>query len=174
MRSFDAIIIGAGQLSRYLAQMGWDWIILDLQHFPMNWETAYECIHTIRAAGARPLVRTAIGAPAEGEKALDLGAGGVVGAVAVKSAVPDGAYASVDSVVGQTTKVFMGSREPVTATKLSSRGGGLSMLVRPKMRAASIEVNSVPRNVSTGTSALRSTMRRNVRAEKPQARACRR
>jgi pilus assembly protein CpaB len=60
-----------------------------------------------------------------------------------KEAVPDGAYAGLDSVVGQTTKVFMGAREPVTAIKLSSRGGGLSMLVRPTMRAASLEVNQV-------------------------------
>lgn len=60
-----------------------------------------------------------------------------------KDAVPDGAYSTIDSVVGQTTKVFMAAREPVTAIKLSSRGGGLSMLVRPKMRAASIEVNQV-------------------------------
>src|SRR6185503_10792375 len=60
-----------------------------------------------------------------------------------KDGVPEGAYSTVDSVVGQTTKVFMGAREPVTAIKLSSRGGGLSMLVRAKMRAASIEVNQV-------------------------------
>jgi len=60
-----------------------------------------------------------------------------------KDAVPSGAYSTLDSVVGQTTKVFMGAREPVTEIKLSSRGGGLSMLVRPKMRAASIEVNQV-------------------------------
>ncbi len=60
-----------------------------------------------------------------------------------KDAVPAGAFSSVDSVAGQTTKVFLGAREPVTATKLSSRGGGLSMLVRPSMRAASIEVNQV-------------------------------
>jgi len=60
-----------------------------------------------------------------------------------KDAVPAGAYASLDSVVGQTTKVFMGAREPVTEIKLSSRGGGLSMLVRPTMRAASLEVNQV-------------------------------
>src|SRR5256712_710650 len=60
-----------------------------------------------------------------------------------KDAVPEGAYSRVDSVVGQTTKVFMGAREPVTAIKLSSRGGGLSMLVRPAMRAASLEVNQV-------------------------------
>jgi pilus assembly protein CpaB len=57
--------------------------------------------------------------------------------------VPSGAYSTVDSVVGQTTKVFMAAREPVTEIKLSSRGGGLSMLVRPRMRAASIEVNQV-------------------------------
>ena len=53
------------------------------------------------------------------------------------------AYASMDSVIGQTTKGLHGGREPVTATKLSSRGGGLSMLVRPSMRAASVEVNQV-------------------------------
>jgi pilus assembly protein CpaB len=58
-----------------------------------------------------------------------------------KESVPLGAFSSVDSVVGQTTKVFMSAREPVTAIKLSSRGGGLSMLVRPTMRAASLEVN---------------------------------
>lgn len=60
-----------------------------------------------------------------------------------KEAVPAGAYSSVDSVLGQTTKVFLGTREPITAAKLSSRGGGLSMLVRPNMRAASVEVNQV-------------------------------
>ena len=60
-----------------------------------------------------------------------------------KDAVPAGAFSTVDSVAGQTTKVFLGAREPVTAIKLSSRGGGLSMLVRPTMRAASIEVNQV-------------------------------
>jgi pilus assembly protein CpaB len=60
-----------------------------------------------------------------------------------KESVPDGAFADMDSVAGQTTKVFMSAREPVTAIKLSSRGGGLSMLVRPNMRAASLEVNQV-------------------------------
>ena len=60
-----------------------------------------------------------------------------------KDAVPEGAYANMDSVLGQTTKVFMSAREAVTAIKLSSRGGGLSMLVKPSMRAASLEVNQV-------------------------------
>jgi pilus assembly protein CpaB len=57
--------------------------------------------------------------------------------------VPAGAFSTVDSVVGQTTKIFMTAKEPVTAIKLSSLGGGLSMLVRPGMRAASVEVNQV-------------------------------
>jgi pilus assembly protein CpaB len=60
-----------------------------------------------------------------------------------KESVPIGAFSSVDSVVGQTTKVFMTEKEPVTAIKLSSLGGGLSMLVREGMRAASVEVNQV-------------------------------
>lgn len=60
-----------------------------------------------------------------------------------KDALPSGAIGSVDSVKGQVTKVFMSAREPVTALKLSSRGGGLSLLIRPNMRAASIEVNQV-------------------------------
>lgn len=60
-----------------------------------------------------------------------------------KDAVPAGAFSDIDSVVGQSTKVFLGAREPVTSIKLSSQGGGLSMLVRPSMRAASIEVNQV-------------------------------
>jgi 4-hydroxy-2-oxoheptanedioate aldolase len=80
----DRIILGIWQqipapmISRFLAQMGWDWIILDLQHGSFNWETAYECIHTIRAAGVRPLVRVGIGQTSEVQKALDLGAGGVI------------------------------------------------------------------------------------------------
>lgn len=60
-----------------------------------------------------------------------------------KDVVPAGAFSTVDSVVGQTTKVFMAAREPVTAIKLSSRGGGLSLAIRPSMRAVSAEVNQV-------------------------------
>src|SRR5512132_396679 len=60
-----------------------------------------------------------------------------------KESVPAGAFSDPDSVVGQTTKIFLAAREPITATKLSSRGGGLSMLVRPGLRATSLEVNQV-------------------------------
>jgi pilus assembly protein CpaB len=60
-----------------------------------------------------------------------------------KESLPSGAFSDIDSVVGQTTKIFLGGREPITATKLSSRGGGLSMLVRTGFRATSLEVNQV-------------------------------
>jgi pilus assembly protein CpaB len=60
-----------------------------------------------------------------------------------KESVPHGAYSDIDSVAGQTTKIFLTAREPITDTKLSSRGGGLSMLVRPGLRATSLEVNQV-------------------------------
>ena len=64
--------------SRFLAQMGWDFVVLDLQHGCLDYETVYECIHTLRACGCRPWVRTTIGNYSEINKVLDLGAQGVV------------------------------------------------------------------------------------------------
>ena len=60
-----------------------------------------------------------------------------------KDSVPPGAYTSLDSVVGQTTKIFLATKEPVLMSKLSTIGGGLSMMVRPNMRASSVTVNLV-------------------------------
>ena len=65
-------------VSRYLARQGWKWIVLDLQHGPMNYETAYECIHTLRAYEAQPYVRVSVEHPTEIQKLLDLGAAGIV------------------------------------------------------------------------------------------------
>lgn len=60
-----------------------------------------------------------------------------------KSSVPSGSYSSVDSVLSQTTKVFVVDGEPILASKLSSIGGGLSVRVPPDKRAMSIKVNEV-------------------------------
>ena len=65
-------------VSRYLALQGWKWVILEMQHGAMSYETAYECIHTLRAHGATPYVRVSVGNPNEIQKVLDLGAAGVV------------------------------------------------------------------------------------------------
>src|SRR5512144_2600991 len=49
-------------------------------------------------------------------------------------AVPTGSYSSVDSVLSQTTKVFVVAGEPILASKLSAIGGGLSVRVPADMR----------------------------------------
>jgi len=60
-----------------------------------------------------------------------------------KSSIPVGSFAAIDSVLSQTTKVFVVAGEPILASKLSSIGGGLSVRVPPDMRAMSIKVNEV-------------------------------
>ncbi|HEY2839062.1 MAG TPA: aldolase/citrate lyase family protein [Pirellulales bacterium] len=70
--------IPSPMVSRYLATMGWDWIVLDMQHGSMSFETAYECVQVIRKCGARPIVRVGIDRPFEVQRALDIGAAGVV------------------------------------------------------------------------------------------------
>ncbi len=58
-----------------------------------------------------------------------------------KESIPVGAYSSPDSLIGQTTKVFLTAGEPVLAIKLSSIGGGLSVRIPVNMRATSMNVN---------------------------------
>jgi 4-hydroxy-2-oxoheptanedioate aldolase len=65
-------------VSRFLARQGWEWIILDRQHGALDSRTTYECIHAIRAVGAKPIVRVPVGAASEVSKYLDLGAQGIV------------------------------------------------------------------------------------------------
>ncbi len=60
-----------------------------------------------------------------------------------KESVPAGSYGAVDSVLSQTTKVFLQQGEPVLRSKLSAIGGGLSVRVSPNMRAMSLNVNDV-------------------------------
>lgn len=60
-----------------------------------------------------------------------------------RGAIPAGSYGSIDSVLSQTTKVFVVAGEPILASKLSAIGGGLSVRVPPDMRAMSLKVNEV-------------------------------
>lgn len=60
-----------------------------------------------------------------------------------KEAVPDGAIADLDSIAGQTNKVFLVNGEPVLASKLSGVGGGLSVRIPENMRAISLDVDEV-------------------------------
>ncbi|UCH84453.1 MAG: Flp pilus assembly protein CpaB [Candidatus Latescibacterota bacterium] len=59
------------------------------------------------------------------------------------SSVPPNSYGAIDSVMSQTTKVFVAEGEPILASKLSAIGGGLSVRVAENMRAMSLDVNDV-------------------------------
>ncbi len=58
-----------------------------------------------------------------------------------RDTVPTGAVSTPDSLVGQTLKVFVVENEPIINSKLSSRGGGLSVRIPEDMRATSVNVN---------------------------------
>jgi len=60
-----------------------------------------------------------------------------------KGSVPKGSYGVLDSLEGQVTKVFLKKNEPILDSKLSSKGGGLSLLIDQDMRASSIQVDKV-------------------------------
>lgn len=60
-----------------------------------------------------------------------------------EASVPSGAYHEVDSLLGEVTKVFLKKNEPILESKLSSIGGGLSLLIDKDKRAASIQVDKV-------------------------------
>jgi len=60
-----------------------------------------------------------------------------------KASLPKGHYSNPDSLAGQVTKVFVMENEPITASKLSSAGGGLSLRIADNMRAVSIQVDKV-------------------------------
>jgi pilus assembly protein CpaB len=60
-----------------------------------------------------------------------------------KESLPTGYYSSVDSVLAQSTKVFLMEGEPVLASKLSAVGGGLSLRIPDEMRAISLSVNEI-------------------------------
>lgn len=60
-----------------------------------------------------------------------------------RGSVAKGSYPVKDSLLGQVTKVFLKENEPILDSKLSSKGGGLSLLIEPNKRASSIEVDKV-------------------------------
>lgn len=59
------------------------------------------------------------------------------------TSLPKGYYSSTDSLNGEVTKVFLMENEPIIASKLSSTGGGLSLMIQNNMRAASVQVDKV-------------------------------
>jgi pilus assembly protein CpaB len=58
-------------------------------------------------------------------------------------ALPREFYSDADSVLDQSTRIFLLEGEPILPTKLSSVGGGLSLRIPEEMRAISLSVNEI-------------------------------
>jgi 2-keto-3-deoxy-L-rhamnonate aldolase RhmA len=98
--------IPATEISELVALAGFDFVVIDLEHSPMNLETASQLISTATLSGMAPLVRVPGHDTALAQRLLDAGAEGIV--------VPH-----VDTV-GQARAVVAGTRFP----PLGSRGVG--------------------------------------------------
>jgi 4-hydroxy-2-oxoheptanedioate aldolase len=69
-----ASVIAAEQM----AVAGFDWLTIDLEHAPTNWETAMAMVAVVGAQGVAPLVRVPSSSDENIKRALDLGAMGII------------------------------------------------------------------------------------------------
>jgi 4-hydroxy-2-oxoheptanedioate aldolase len=65
-------------VTRFLARAGFKWLTVDVEHSPVNWETAALMFATIADAGGVPLVRVPSNSHENIKRALDNGAMGIV------------------------------------------------------------------------------------------------
>jgi 4-hydroxy-2-oxoheptanedioate aldolase len=72
-QTLPSVIVAEG-----LGRMGYDFVIVDLQHGSVTWEPLLEILMAIEKGGAIPLVRVGWNEPPQIMRALDLGAAGVV------------------------------------------------------------------------------------------------
>jgi 4-hydroxy-2-oxoheptanedioate aldolase len=64
--------------ARFLARTSFDWLTVDVEHSPVDWETAATIFGHVAEAGGVPLVRVPAGKHDHIKRALDSGAFGVV------------------------------------------------------------------------------------------------
>src|SRR5437016_2956788 len=64
--------------ARFMARTGFHWLTLDVEHSPVNWETAAQVFGTIADAGGVPLARVPFNSLENVKRALDAGAFGIV------------------------------------------------------------------------------------------------
>jgi 4-hydroxy-2-oxoheptanedioate aldolase len=64
--------------ARYMARTGFHWLTLDIEHSPVDWETAAIIFGSIADAGGIPLARVPFNSPENVKRVLDAGAYGIV------------------------------------------------------------------------------------------------
>jgi len=65
-------------IAEILANAGYDWITIDLEHTPISISQAEKLIRVIDLCGVKPLVRVSSNNPSEIKKILDFGAKGII------------------------------------------------------------------------------------------------
>ena len=61
-----------------LARIGWDWMVVDVQHSPVGFDTMVNCLRAIQLGGAAPMVRVPWNDTIWIQRTLDAGALGLV------------------------------------------------------------------------------------------------
>lgn len=61
-----------------MAAIGWDWLLIDMEHGPVPLGTAAEMVTAVRAGGSTPFIRSAWNESSQIQRALDLGAYGII------------------------------------------------------------------------------------------------
>lgn len=64
--------------ARFLARAGLDWLTLDLEHSPADWETADACFAAVASAGCVPLARVPVNDLVHIKRTMDCGAWGII------------------------------------------------------------------------------------------------
>lgn len=71
-------MIGHPAVSEILAQAGFDWVAVDVEHGAFPWPQALDVVRAIQGRGCAALVRLPISAPEHVKWALDTGAEGII------------------------------------------------------------------------------------------------
>lgn len=70
--------LGSPIAARFMARAGFHWLTVDIEHSPVNWETAALMFGSIADAGGIPLARVPFNSLENVKRALDAGAYGIV------------------------------------------------------------------------------------------------
>jgi 4-hydroxy-2-oxoheptanedioate aldolase len=70
--------IGDGLGAELMACVGWDWLLIDMEHGPIPLGNAASMVIAVRAGGVTPFVRPAWNESSQIQRVLDLGAYGIV------------------------------------------------------------------------------------------------
>ena len=70
--------IGDGLSAELMASLGWDWLLIDMEHGPVSLSQAPALIAAVRAHGVVPFVRVAWNESSQIQRALDLGTFGIL------------------------------------------------------------------------------------------------